>query len=443
VDCDFNPPKNTATGRPAKGRKLSGILLLVAVLLVPVLLLSRQTVSTIEARTEPTHDPASPTIPDIHKEIIDGTISAGDSITTLLGEHLSQLDIHNLDLKSRDIFPLSKICVGQPYKLTTLNGAFESFEYDINSDEQFIIRREEDDFAVSRVPIDYVVHTEKIRGTITSSLFEAVADIGEGADLAVALSDIFAWDVDFIRDIREGDSFQAVLEKRFRDGKPAGYGRILAAEFINQGDRYQAFLFQDGNQNPSYYDAEGKSVRKAFLKAPLSFTRISSGFTTRRLHPITKTYKAHPAIDYAAPIGTPIKSVGDGTVVQATYNKYNGNFVRIRHNSTYETLYNHMSKFGRGIRSGKKVTQGQIIGYVGSTGLSTGPHLDFRMYKNGSPVNPYKIKTPASAPVSTANMESFRLAIAPKLALFENREVLQARTVQPSEAEASPDTGKN
>jgi murein DD-endopeptidase MepM/ murein hydrolase activator NlpD len=273
-----------------------------------------------------------------------------------------------------------------------------------------------------------VVETDLIRGTITSSLFEAVAESGETPELTMSLADIFAWDIDFIRDIRVGDSFQALVEKRFRDGSPAGYGRILAAEFTNQGTTYRAFLYQDGNNRPSYYDGEGNSVRKAFLRAPLAFSRISSGFTMRRYHPVTKTWKAHPAIDYAAPKGTPIKTVGDGTIIKKGYTKYNGNYIKIRHNNSYETLYLHMSGFAKGISQGKRVLQGQTIGYVGSTGLATGPHLCFRMYNNGSPVNPNKVRAKAAPPVSKERMAEFKTSIARFLAWLEGRQIHQVQS---------------
>ncbi|MEJ2199794.1 MAG: peptidoglycan DD-metalloendopeptidase family protein, partial [Desulfuromonadaceae bacterium] len=238
-----------------------------------------------------------------------------------------------------------------------------------------------------------------------------VAELGEEPELALALADIFAWDVDFVRDIRVGDAFSARVEKRYREGKPAGYGRILAAEFFNRGERYLAVLFKDGDQPASYYDAGGKSVRKAFLKAPLAFSRISSGFSMKRFHPIAKTWRAHPAIDYAAPTGTPIKAVGDATISQIGYSKYNGNYIKLRHTGSYETLYLHMSRFAKGMKRGKKISQGTVIGYVGATGLATGPHLCFRMFKNGNPVNPYKIKTPAAQPISSAHMEEFKSMI--------------------------------
>jgi murein DD-endopeptidase MepM/ murein hydrolase activator NlpD len=258
-----------------------------------------------------------------------------------------------------------------------------------------------------------------VQGTIESSLFETVVKIGESERLAMQLAEIFAWDIDFFQDIQQGDSFEVVLEKRFRDGRPAGDGRLLAARFTNQDLVSQAFYFKDGKRSPDYYDENGHSLRKAFLKAPLSFSRISSGFTFHRRHPITHRVKAHPAIDYAAPKGTPIHTVCDGTIIFASYKRYNGNCVKVRHPNGWVTMYNHMSKFARNIRSGKRVAQGQVIGYVGSTGLSTGPHLDFRMYRNGVPVNPLKVKSPPARPVSAVNMAAFRVMVADRVALME------------------------
>jgi murein DD-endopeptidase MepM/ murein hydrolase activator NlpD len=409
---DFNPPRNTnLRARPPRWRL--PLLVLACTLATALFFLDyRPAVPDSEARSAPAEIKAPPP-PEIYREIVDGEIQPGDSITTLLGAHLSLQEIQTLAGKSGDVFPLSKICAGQPFKLCLADGSFERFEYDINRDDQLIIRKDGEEFDIARVPITYTVETETIRGSITSSLFEAVAEVGENPELALALADIFAWDIDFIRDIRVGDAFQSLVEKRYRDGIPAGYGKVLAAEFVNQGTNYQAFLFQDGDRAPSYYDAEGNSLRKAFLRAPLPFSRVSSGFTMRRFHPITKTWKAHPAIDYAAPTGTPIKAVGDGTIIRKGYTKYNGNFIKIRHNSSYETLYLHMSKFARGIAQGKRILQGQVIGYVGSTGLATGPHLCFRMYKNGAPVNPNRVKTASAAPISRDQLPAYSAAIAP------------------------------
>lgn len=370
-------------------------------------------------------EPAPPAPPAIDRKLVKGTIQPGETITSLLGEIFSARQIYDLNLSSKPVFPLSRLCAGQPYELCLIDGRFDSFTYDIDREEQLVVRLEGDAFSVTRVPIEYAVQTDLVTGIIESSLFEAVVASGENEVLAIALADIFAWDVDFIRDIQSGDAFEAVVEKRFREGAPAGYGRILAARFTNQGQVFNAYLFKDGDQPAAYYDENGRSVRKAFLKAPLSFTRISSGFTMRRRHPITKRVSPHPAIDYAAPTGTPIKTVGDGTVTFAAFKRYNGNCVKIRHPGGWETMYNHMSRFGRGIKNGTKVRQGQVIGYVGSTGRSTGPHLDFRMYKNGVTVNPLKVKSPPSAPVSASRLAAFKQTVASLTGRLDGTDLIQ------------------
>ncbi len=409
MDFDLHPPKSSVAkpGRAVPGLRTWLLLSLLVLLLVPLFL--RPTVTTTEANTAAPAVPQPPPVPEIRKEIIQGTIAQGDTATGLLGKFFSAAELHELGQQCKQVFPLSKLSAGQTYRVCLSDDQFERFEYDIDRDEQLIISRVADNFSIEKIPIPYTTEVVRVRGAIDSSLFEAVTATGESDVLAMNLADIFAWDIDFILDIRQGDSFQALVEKRYRDGQLAGYGRILAAEFTNQGTTFQAFLYQDDDRRADYYDASGQSLRKAFLKAPLSFSRISSGFTMRRFHPITKTWKAHPAIDYAAPPGTPIKSIGDGIIIRKGYTRGNGNFVKIRHNSSYETMYLHMKGFAKGIGQGKRVAQGQTIGYVGSTGLATGPHLCFRMFKNGAPVNPSRVKAAAAQPVSKANLADFNI----------------------------------
>ncbi len=355
---------------------------------------------------------SEPEVPEIRREVVQGAVQPGDTITSMLGHLFTPQEIHNLGQECKEVFPLSKLCAGQNYRLSLLEGSFESLEYDIDQEDQLIIRQGEDGLEISRKPIPYTVREEVVSGTIMANLFDAVVSSGESEILAINLADIFAWDIDFIRDIQAGDTFQALVEKRYRDGQPSGYGRILAATFTNRGEKFHAYLHKDGNRRTAYYDQNGKSLRKAFLKAPLSFSRISSGFTLRRFHPISKTWKAHPAIDYAAPTGTPIMATGDGIISKIGYTKYNGNFIKLRHSNGMDSLYLHMSRFAKNMKSGKRVTQGQVIGYVGSTGLATGPHLCFRMTQNGKPINPTKLKTASAEPISKAGMAAFKEAIA-------------------------------
>jgi len=448
---DYNRP-NTSLNRRAKSRSLLSLLVGLAAITLGVFALVNHSASSSTAPSAGQEEPpltagldplevpqesspeAAPPPPPV-QEVFRSEIKAGDSFASLLAAHLSPARILDISRKCRPLFPLKSLKAGRPYALATLEGSFENFTYEIDRDEQLIIRKEGEGFAISRQAIPYETRTEVIEGQIRSSLFEAVSNIGEDIELAISLSDIFGWDIDFIRDIRSGDRFRAVVEKRSREGKTAGYGRILAAEFTNQDSRYRAVLYEkDGNA--SYYRPDGGSMRRAFLKAPLAFTRISSGYTSKRFHPIQKTWKAHPAIDYAAPEGTPIKTVGDGYISQIGYTRGNGNFIRISHSNGYETMYLHMKGFAKSMRRGKKLNQGQIIGYVGSTGLATGPHLCFRMKRDGEPVNPLKIKTAAGTPIPSSELTAFKSNAAPFLALLESADEGKMMTAS---AETIPD----
>jgi murein DD-endopeptidase MepM/ murein hydrolase activator NlpD len=245
-------------------------------------------------------------------------------------------------------------------------------------------------------------------GTIRGSLYQSAAGEGIDHDLAFALADIFASDIDFLVDLRNGDRYSFLYEQRFRNGVFVGNGRILAAHFDNDGTRYDAYLFQVPGGDEGYYDRDGHSLRRQFLKSPLRYTRISSGFSRSRLHPIFKAYRPHLGIDYAAPTGTPVATVGEGRVVSAGWNKGFGRCVEIRHNGSYSSTYGHLSRFAPGIRQGAAVKQGQIIGYVGSTGWATGPHLDFRLKRDGRPVNFMQIRFPTSQPVPRQYLTAFR-----------------------------------
>ncbi|MCD6526094.1 MAG: peptidoglycan DD-metalloendopeptidase family protein [Desulfuromonas sp.] len=352
-------------------------------------------------------EPAPEQVIQIQRETICQAVQPGDTITAILGHYFSPSEILVIARESQNVFPLCNLCAGHPYRIEIENENFVSFYYDINREDQLIIHQEQGEFSIERQPIPYTVEVEAIGGVINSSLFSTVARLGESSELAAELMNIFAWDIDFIRDIRQGDYFTALVEKRYRDGNLAGYGNLLAAEFNNNNQSFFAFHFDNGVSDSGYFNEDGKSLRKAFLKAPLSYTRISSGYTKRRFHPVLNRWKPHLAIDYAAPTGTPIKAVADGTITQKSYDKNNGNKIRLRHPNNYETTYIHMCKFARGMKKGKRVHQGDVIGYVGMTGLATGPHLDFRVFHNGKAINPLKIKSTPSKPVSTANRDTF------------------------------------
>ncbi|MBC2704703.1 peptidoglycan DD-metalloendopeptidase family protein [Desulfobacula sp.] len=349
--------------------------------------------------------PLSSIQPD--SQVVKGVVKQGDTASSLLNKYLPLKTIYEISRRSSDVFSLTHIRKGQPYKIVLQENNLVGFEYEINKEARLVVQKENGIFSINQAPIEYDVALEVVSSTITSSLFEAVRKSGEKSKLAWKLSDIFAWDIDFIRDIQPGDQFRVLVEKRYRDGKLSGYGNIQAAFFTNNGTLFKAFLHKNSKGASGYYDEKGNSLQKAFLKAPLAFSRITSKFTKKRLHPIFKVYRPHPGVDYAAPKGTPIKTVGDGVIAEIGYNKGMGNYINIRHYNGYTTGYNHMCKFAKGMKKNKSVLQGEVIGYVGMTGYATGPHLDFRMKKNGKLLDPLKHKVPAANPVKPGEMELF------------------------------------
>ncbi len=242
--------------------------------------------------------------------------------------------------------------------------------------------------------------------TINSSLWVDMKDAGASPALILALSDVYAWTVDFFG-LQKGDRFRVVYDERTVGGETLDVDTIRVAQFIRDSDTLACYMFNQGDGGNIYWNEKGESMRKAFLKAPLHFTRVSSGFSYARKHPVTRRVQPHTGVDYAAPKGTPVMSIGDGTVLSAKNEGAGGNTIRIRHNSVYTTAYLHLSGYAKGIRSGVRVRQGQVIGYVGSTGRSTGPHLDFRVWKNGSPVNPLKMQSPPAEPLRSEFLPQF------------------------------------
>lgn len=353
-------------------------------------------------------------------------VQSGDTATSILDDYMQESSIYLLSRRTRDIFSLRRIRAGNTYRLFFEDDVLTRFEYDIDDERKLCVRFEKGDFEVCAEKIDYRTRRKLVEGTIKTNLFETVEETGESAQLAVKLAEIFAWDIDFIRDIRENDSFKMIVDKRYRDKEFAGYGDIQAAQFTNQGRTYQAFLFENTKGRCEYYTPDGQAVRKTFLKAPLNFTRISSGYSLHRRHPVLNVVRPHRGIDYAAPRGTPIKSVADGKVIEKDYEKGGGRYIKIRHKNGYVTIYNHMHRYARKIHRGAEVAQGQIIGYVGSTGLSTGPHLDYRVKKFGHYINPLKIKSKPVRPLPEDKMPAFKKKIQPLAAVLQGKKPMYA-----------------
>lgn len=343
----------------------------------------------------------------VHRRLVE----EGDSAGRILQEWLSPPEVQALIRACSRVFSLSRLSPGNAYTLVLSGGRLERFEYEINDFDRLVAERSADGFSARLERLPCEVRLEKKRLVVTSSLFQTVAAAGEKASLAVLLSDIFGWEVNFIKELRENDTFDILLEKRYLNGEFKGYGKVLAVYFVNQGKRYEAFRHDDA-VGTHFFAANGDSLKRAFLKAPLSFSRISSGYTMRRLHPISKVVRPHPGIDYAAPTGTPVRAIGAGTVMYAGWGGAAGRYIKVAHSRGYESTYMHLSGFAKGLKKGMTVRQGQIIGYVGMSGSATGPHLDFRMKKNGQFLNPMKVVSPRADGVPAGRLGEFKRRVA-------------------------------
>lgn len=346
-------------------------------------------------------------------EIARHKINSGQYFGDILGSRgLDQRYLHNLSVKFKDVFDVKRLKAGKHYNLflSKDSGKPSYFVYELDDIDYVVYDFTRDSVYVESKEVTFEKKTAS--GIIQSSLYQTFADNNIDPQVGMELADIFGWVIDFYR-LQKGDNFKVIYEQRLVEGKPAGVHRVYDAVFSHSGNDFYAFYYQpDGNSYGEYFDENAHSLRKAFLKAPLKFSRISSKFSKKRLHPVLKTYRAHLGVDYAAPTGTPILSVGDGIVTEVQYTKNNGNYVKVRHNTTYSTQYLHMSRFAAGIKPGTKVAQGQVIGYVGSTGLATGPHVCFRFWKNGVQVDPLKVAIPPSEPVASKYLDDYNRRVA-------------------------------
>jgi murein DD-endopeptidase MepM/ murein hydrolase activator NlpD len=327
-----------------------------------------------------------------YKEIT-GVIKSGETFYDIFKRYgLNMSDLFLMKKTCASIYRLKDITVDRPYKLEVDGqNRIYFFSYCINDDVSLSIIRKERGFIAKKIEVEYERKEGQIGGVINDNLIESIGESGERLLLALSLADIFACDIDFTTDMRKGDTFKIVVEELYQNNEFKRYGDIKAAEFVNDGKEYRAYRFEH-NGNADYYDDEGKTLKRSFLKAPLSFRRISSLFSKRRLHPVLKIHRPHKGIDYAAPVGTPISAIGAGKVTFAGRKGSYGKIVMIRHYNGYKTYYGHLSRIGKGISPGVKVGQGEVIGYVGSTGLATGPHLHFEMRVNNKPINPIEVK---------------------------------------------------
>lgn len=340
--------------------------------------------------------------------MFDGVVLPRETLSNILSRY--NVSLSNIDLLARlskGIFDLRKIKAGNNYSVLCQNDSLQTVKYFIYEETptSFVVFDLSDSVYVYTGAKEIERRIKESSGVIESSLWNTMVAQGVDAQLALELSDIYAWTIDFFG-IQRGDNFRAIYEQLYVEGQPIGIGKILASHFQNRGNDYYAFYFIQDSVG-DYFDEQANSLRKTFLKAPLRYSRISSRYSNRRLHPVHRVYRPHHGVDYAAPTGTPVMAVGDGIVTISRYRGANGNMVEIKHNSVNKTQYLHLSRYGKGIREGVRVTQGQVIGYVGSTGTSTGPHLDFRFYEHGKPVNPLSVKSPPAEPVKDGYREQF------------------------------------
>lgn len=342
------------------------------------------------------------------KKIAD-IIQPGESLYRIFKRH--NLDLAEMDSirnVARKVYALGRLVAGRPYSLSLSEEmAIEGLTYEIDDDSYLSVTKTPEGYLAEKLDYDYERRTARMGGVIENNLISAMG----GTAMAIAFADIFAWQVDFNTDLRKGDVFRVIVEELWLDGVFRRYGKILSAELLNEGKSHKAYFFELKGLS-GYYDGEGKSMRRAFLKAPLSFSRISSGFSGRRFHPVLKIVRPHFGVDYAAARGTPVSAPADGTVEFAGHKGANGNLVVLRHPNGYKSYYGHLSGFGKKIKAGTRVTQGQVIGYVGSTGLATGPHLDYRVKLNGVHINPLKLKSPPATRIPGSLMADFRALVA-------------------------------
>lgn len=336
-------------------------------------------------------------------------VQPGETLSGLLERmQVSDEDIQRLLAGTAADAGLNRLRSGQYLQARVMeNGSLESLSF-VNGDGQtVVIKRQADSYAVDKSEAALESRVIMRSGKIQSSLYAASDAAGLPDSVTDKIAELFSSDIDFRQDLRKGDSFSVIYSQNYRNGQPVGEGKILATEFVNAGKVQRAVLFRDPSGHEDYYAPDGKSLKKAFLRSPLPFSRITSGFTTARFHPVLKTWRAHKGVDYGAPIGTPVKAVADGFVAFEGQQHGYGNLLVIQHFGAYSTAYGHLSRFAQGLRRGSRISQGQVIAYVGQTGLATGPHLHYEFRVSGVQRNPLAMNLPIAQPLSAAYKARF------------------------------------
>lgn len=344
-------------------------------------------------------------------------IQRGDTVAELL----SRLDVNSTDIQAflteaRHAQALSQLKPGKTIQAqTTEEGELLSFRYHYGGDTMLQVLKQDKHFKTGELPLPLERQVVMKSGEISSSLFAATDAANMPDAVAIQMADVFSTDIDFHRDLQRGDKFAVVYEAFYNKGELVKTGHILAAEFINSGKSYKAVYFQGSGGHGGFYTADGKNLRKAFLRSPLEFSRITSGFTTARYHPILKEWRAHKGVDYGAPTGTRVKATADGSVEYVGKQRGYGNIIVLKHQGKFETVYGHLSGFAKGLRKGQKVSQGDVIGFVGMTGMATGPHLHYEFKVAGVQRNPLSVEVPTAFPIAANQKAEFRRTAQPLL----------------------------
>ena len=339
-------------------------------------------------------------------DCVEGKVKDGQFFSTLMMKlGMSAQQAYDLTLACKDIFDVKGLRVGNGYKAYYSDSVLEYVLYERNRTSNVVFTCQPP-YEVKVIEKPITTHKRYADVTINTSLWVDMREAGVSPELIISLSDIYAWTVDFFG-LQKGDRFRVLYDEHLCDGEVVAVDTVRYAIFTHNKQDLPSIMFNQGDGGNIYWNEKGESMRKAFLKAPLKFSRVSSGFSYARKHPVTRKVQPHTGVDYAAPKGTPVMTIGDGTITSMKYEGAGGNTIRIRHNSVYSTAYLHLSGYAKGLKVGQRVRQGQVIGYVGSTGRSTGPHLDFRVWKNGSAINPLKMQSPPAEPIKKQHMEAF------------------------------------
>ena len=394
-----------------------------AIIIVPNTQADTTNLSSISAEVTAEEAPAT------EENWTDYTVGSGDNLTSMFKKAgLTATDVYYVSQASKASKSFTRLFPGQTLSFLIEDGKLNKLRHVQSDLKSTLLTRTLNGFDIQQIERLPKIQHQYTSATITDSLFLAGEEAGLSSKKIMELASIFGWDVDFVLDIRKGDSFNLIYEEHFLDGEKIGEGPIIAAQFINRGTKFTALRYTDTNGDSSYYTPEGYSMRKAFLRSPVDFARISSRFSLKRKHPVLNKIRAHRGVDYAARTGTPIKSAGDGKIIFRGRKGGFGNVVIVQHGSNITTLYAHMNAFKRGQRVGTRVKQGQIIGFVGKTGLASGPHLHYEFRLNGVHKNPLTVKLPQASPITKSEQGAFKTAASALLAQLETYQATAPNT---------------